>query len=421
MSKRPIERYTLALLDGFKLKGPAGSVRLSSKKLIGLLAYLALTAPVPQPRDKLLTLLWGSHFDPQARQNLRQALFRLRRTLGQDALVSDGDEISLAPGVIDCDAARFARLIHDGSHASLTAAVDLYKQRLLADVVIREEAWAEWLAGERQRLEGLALDTLVTLGEAELALGHTDKALETVPRALAINNLREDAHRLMLRALAAAGRRAEALKHYEDFVALLKRELKTEPDAATKALAAELRSTPTVKAVTELARPSIAVPVAAAGRMAKVETPPAAVDEVTALMKVLVVDDHPLIREAALTMLNQLKRGTVVLEASSAQQTVEITEKHPDISLILLDITLPDRDGFSLLSELRDRYPATAIVVLSASQDQEEVQRAFSLGVLGYIPKTTRREVMLNAIELVLSGGLYIPSAVLEGERALSP
>jgi CheY-like chemotaxis protein len=291
----------------------------------------------------------------------------------------------------------------------------------LADVVIREEAWAEWLAGERQRLEGLALDTLVTLGEAELALGHTDKALETVPRALAINNLREDAHRLMLRALAAAGRRAEALKHYEDFVALLKRELKTEPDAATKALAAELRSTPTVKAVTELARPSIAVPVAAAGRMAKVETPPAAVDEVTALMKVLVVDDHPLIREAALTMLNQLKRGTVVLEASSAQQTVEITEKHPDISLILLDITLPDRDGFSLLSELRDRYPATAIVVLSASQDQEEVQRAFSLGVLGYIPKTTRREVMLNAIELVLSGGLYIPSAVLEGERALSP
>jgi DNA-binding NarL/FixJ family response regulator len=138
-------------------------------------------------------------------------------------------------------------------------------------------------------------------------------------------------------------------------------------------------------------------------------------------MKVLVVDDHPLIREAALTMLNQLKRVTVVLEASSAQQTVEITEKHPDISLILLDITLPDRDGFSLLSELRDRYPATAIVVLSASQDQEEVQRAFSLGVLGYIPKTTRREVMLNAIELVLSGGLYIPSAVLEGERALSP
>src|SRR5271166_6466658 len=110
MSDGPSQRYRLSLLGSFVLSGPAGLVDLSSKKLAGLLAYLALTAPAPQPRDKLLTLLWGSHFDLQARQNLRQALFRLRRALGQDALISDGDEISLAPGAVDCDAARFATL-----------------------------------------------------------------------------------------------------------------------------------------------------------------------------------------------------------------------------------------------------------------------------------------------------------------------
>jgi DNA-binding NarL/FixJ family response regulator len=93
---------------------------------------------------------------------------------------------------------------------------------------------------------------------------------------------------------------------------------------------------------------------------------------------------------------------------------MQIVEEHSDLSLILLDIKLPDCDGFSVLGELRERYPTIAIIMLAASDDQDEVKRAFSLGALGFIPKTTGRQVMLNAIQLVLSGGLYIPSAVLE-------
>ena len=115
------------------------------------------------------TLLWGSHFDIQARQNLRQALFRLRRALGQDALIADGEEISLAPGVVDCDVARFEALIREGRRASLVEAVDLYKEPFLVDVAITEEAWSDWVASERQRLEGLALDAMVRFGEIELA------------------------------------------------------------------------------------------------------------------------------------------------------------------------------------------------------------------------------------------------------------
>jgi TolB-like protein len=258
MQDVPLPKYRLALLGRFELSGLNGPVDLPNKKLAGLLAYLACTAPVPQSREKLATLLWGSHFETQAQQNLRQALYRLRRALGRDALIGDDDEIRLAPSVIDCDAVRLQALIREGSRASLAEAVDLYKERLLADVAITEGAWADWVAGERQRLEGLALDALVRFGEIELAAGHADKALETAHRALAINNLREDAHRLIIQALAAAGRKAEALRQYQDLVALLKRELNTEPDPATTSLVAELRSTHAPNrspAVGEIAKP----------------------------------------------------------------------------------------------------------------------------------------------------------------------
>jgi class 3 adenylate cyclase len=231
------------MLTRFELTGPAGPVELPTKKLAGLLAYLACTAPLPQPRQKLATLLWGSHFETQAQQNLRQALFRLRRALGPDALMSDGDEVWLAPGVIDCDVARLKALSGEASSASLAAAADLYRDPLLADVDIAEEAWADWLGTERPRLEGLALDAMIRHAEQALQSGNAESALKAAHRAISVNALREDAHRLIVQALAAAGRRAEALKHYQDLVALLKRELGTEPDAATKSLVAALRTT----------------------------------------------------------------------------------------------------------------------------------------------------------------------------------
>lgn len=135
-------------------------------------------------------------------------------------------------------------------------------------------------------------------------------------------------------------------------------------------------------------------------------------------MKVLIVDDHALIREALHSVLKQLNREAVIFQASNSQQAMCIVEEHPDISFILLDINLPDRDGFSVLRELRQRYATIAIVILSSSDDQDTVKRAFKLGALGFIPKTTEREVILNAIKLVFSGGVYIPSQMLEERRS---
>jgi class 3 adenylate cyclase/DNA-binding SARP family transcriptional activator len=258
---RPSPRFDLSLLGRFELSGPDGVVDLPGKKLAGLLAYLACTAPQPQPREKLAALLWGSHFDAQAKQNLRQALFRLRKLLGEDALESDGEVVWLNAAVVQSDVGRFEALIREGNRDALSAAADLYRGRLVEDVAIGEEGWTEWLTGERERLLELALGAQVGLGEQELAAGRAEHALKAGQRAIGLNNMREDAHRLIVEALAAAGRKAEALKHYQDLVALLKRELNTEPDAATKSLVAELRSAqPPGKSAAVRAIPKPALP-----------------------------------------------------------------------------------------------------------------------------------------------------------------
>lgn len=237
----PKPHLRLLLLGRVQLLGSSGPIEMPNKKLAGLLAYLACAAPVPQPREKLAALLWGSHFDAQAKQNLRQTVFRLRKLLGQDALVSTGELIGLEPAALSCDVVEFRSLQKEGTREALAAAADLYRDRFLADVSISEETWNEWLSSERERHEGLALGALVGLSELELASGRSEEALRAAQRAVAMNSLREDAHRLIIRALAATGRKAEAIKHYDDLVALLKRELDTEPDAATKDLVAELR------------------------------------------------------------------------------------------------------------------------------------------------------------------------------------
>ena len=233
--------FRISVLGPFALAGPGGPVDLNSKKLAALLAFLACTAPSRHSRDKLMTLLWGSHFEAQARQNLRQALTRLRRILGPDAFIVDGETVSLHADAIASDVAQFEALLRDGSREALNKAVGLYKERLLADIAIPEETWTEWLDVQRQRLEGLAADAMIKLGECELQSNNTEQALGPARRALEINNLREDAHRLVMRALAAGGRRADALKHYERVVDLLKRELEIGPEPATAELAAQIR------------------------------------------------------------------------------------------------------------------------------------------------------------------------------------
>jgi len=136
-------------------------------------------------------------------------------------------------------------------------------------------------------------------------------------------------------------------------------------------------------------------------------------------MKILVVDDHALIREALRGVLQELKPEAGVIDASSCREALELAQANAaELDLVLLDLGLPDGDGFDTLGELRDLYPAVAIVVLSASKDRDSVTKALDLGALGFIPKSASRAVMVSALQLVFAGGIYVPPEILQRSKA---
>src|SRR5215510_14635554 len=139
-------------------------------------------------------------------------------------------------------------------------------------------------------------------------------------------------------------------------------------------------------------------------------------------MKFLVVDDHELIREAMRAALKQLDAEATILEAADSRQALPLIEANVDLDLILLDLNLPDRDGFSVLVELRKTYPSVSVVVMSAQQDQDTVLKALNLGALGFTPKSATRNVILGAMQLVMSGGQDIPPQALpSGQPPVAP
>jgi DNA-binding NarL/FixJ family response regulator len=136
-------------------------------------------------------------------------------------------------------------------------------------------------------------------------------------------------------------------------------------------------------------------------------------------MKFLVVDDHALIREALRGVLGELDPGAVVLDAGRWREAARLLEQHADLSLVLLDLGLPDSDGFAALAEIRSRYPKTPVAILSANCDRASVVRALDeLGAVGFLPKTGEREVMLSALRLIFSGSVYIPPEILRHSSA---
>lgn len=222
----------LKLFGKFEITGPTGRIALSSTKISAFLAYLALAAK-PVPREHLATLLWGSHFDDQARQNFRQALVRLRKITGADALISDEQTVHLSPVAVASDVGQFENLLHSASEADLRQAVSLLDGELLAGIDVKEAAWEDWLSSERRRLGKLACDALVALGGIDLAHGRAVDGLVHAENCIRREIFREDAHRLVIQAYVALGRRAEALKHYQGLVERLKQDLNTTPEAAT--------------------------------------------------------------------------------------------------------------------------------------------------------------------------------------------
>ncbi|MEO8740327.1 MAG: response regulator transcription factor [Casimicrobiaceae bacterium] len=127
-------------------------------------------------------------------------------------------------------------------------------------------------------------------------------------------------------------------------------------------------------------------------------------------MRILVVDDHPLIQVALRHVLTEIESTVELFQAHDSVAARARLAERPDIELILLDLALPGSDGFELLRELRVDWPGIPVLVLSATHDRDTIEMALDMGAMGFIPKTANARQLIDALRLVLSGGIYVPT-----------
>jgi len=132
-------------------------------------------------------------------------------------------------------------------------------------------------------------------------------------------------------------------------------------------------------------------------------------------MKILIADDHELFRDGLRHVLEQVGQSPEIVEARDFTEALEQVAVHADLDIVLLDLTMPGMEWVDGLSQIKAKLPSTIpVVILSATDDRNHVLRAVTMGAAGFIPKTSSSRVMLSALQLVLSGGVYLPPALLE-------
>jgi DNA-binding NarL/FixJ family response regulator len=133
-------------------------------------------------------------------------------------------------------------------------------------------------------------------------------------------------------------------------------------------------------------------------------------------MKVLLVDDHPLILSALQTVIQGLGDDVKVVGAGSGREALGTLKADPEFDLVLLDLQLGDANGFDVLAEMRETWPALPVVVVSASDRASDVIRSIDMGAMGFVPKRASNETLTEALRLVMSGGIYVPPMSLSGD-----
>ncbi|MBT0669852.1 response regulator transcription factor [Novosphingobium profundi] len=134
-----------------------------------------------------------------------------------------------------------------------------------------------------------------------------------------------------------------------------------------------------------------------------------AMGDMTSPDKVLIVDDHSLVRDGLRSIFDDAFPACEILEADSLGGALEALASGGDVDLVLLDLNIPDVSHLSGLEALRDRFPATPVVMVSGVTDRNVVRNALAAGAAGFVPKSLKRSAIVEALQLVLSGEIYTP------------
>lgn len=234
----------LRVLGSTDLRGTGGQAVLSilaQPKRLTLLTYLALNATGRfVRRDKLLDLFWPLSEPAKARASLRSTLTFLRKSLGEDVVVTRGDdEVGIAAEALECDAVRYRAALHRGDRE---AALELYEGPLLDGVVLSDASLERWLEDERAPLLRQAVEAAASLADELEGQGDMPAALAWAQKEVLLEPHAELGVRRLMGLLARVGDRAEAVRTYEAFVAGLAEELDLEPAPETRALGESIRA-----------------------------------------------------------------------------------------------------------------------------------------------------------------------------------
>ncbi|MFW6198856.1 MAG: BTAD domain-containing putative transcriptional regulator, partial [Acidobacteriota bacterium] len=234
----------LRTFGSIDLRSEDGAVRsvLSQPVRVALLAYLAVERPRgPHRRDVLTHLLWPGRDEAAARRNLRQILYRLRQSLGDDVIAGHGEQsVGLAPGTLRCDAVAFEEALEEGRTAD---AMELYQGPFLQGLHVPGAGEFErWADRQRDRFARRAEDAAWSLAEDAEAEGDVRGAERWTRRALDLNPFEERGWRRLMELLDRHGERAGAVRAYEELATRLEEELGVEPSPETRETAERIRT-----------------------------------------------------------------------------------------------------------------------------------------------------------------------------------
>ncbi|WP_447809085.1 response regulator [Pseudomonas putida] len=136
------------------------------------------------------------------------------------------------------------------------------------------------------------------------------------------------------------------------------------------------------------------------------------------MYKILIADDHPLFREAIHNVISDGFQGSEVMETADLESALALTQAHDDLDLILLDLNMPGMHGLNGLITLRNEAPTTPVVIVSAEQEKQIVLQAITYGAVGFITKSSPRSQMIEAIEQILNGNVYLPPDIIRAQKS---
>jgi DNA-binding NarL/FixJ family response regulator len=133
------------------------------------------------------------------------------------------------------------------------------------------------------------------------------------------------------------------------------------------------------------------------------------------LSQVLIIDDHPLFREALSSAVSLAYPTVRSKEVSNIDDAISVLESDRDYDIALLDLNIPGVQGFEGLLKLRTLHPRLPVLVVSGLETEQIVDEAITYGAAGFLPKSLGREVLATAISAIMAGDVYIPEGLLEG------